>query len=164
MISEAVGVVQTTVETQEDVDPALSNTLHTGETKQTVAVADFAGTVTKHPSNGIYKAYNAFACTGDVFIEKMTLSDPNDKLQPPQTAETAGSVVTVEGFTILEYIDTDPDADSANNFERIIERDFDNRFLRAGDSIMVKGETDQSSTDCSFGFSCRYRCKPTIIY
>lgn len=146
MISEAVGAVQTTVETQEDVDPAVTNMLTTSETEQSIAVADFAGDVTRHPNDGVYDASNAFICTGDVFVDKMTISDVNGVLGAAQTADTLGSIVTVEGFTLLEYIDTDGDAnDAANNFERTIDRDFDNRFLRAGDGIVIKGETNQGA-------------------
>ena len=144
-ISEAVGAVKTTVETQEDVDPAVTNMLHTAETEQAIAVADFAGELTRHPSDSVYDASNAFICTGDVFVDKMTISGIAAVLGAPATEATSGSTVTVEGFTLLEYIDTDGATDGANNFERTIERDFDNRFLRAGDSIVVKGETNQSA-------------------
>ena len=154
MISEAVGVVQTTVETQEDVDPAVSNMLHTDDTEQAIAVADFAGTVTKHPTDGVYEASNTFSCTGDVFVEKMTISSVNAVLGAGDAAATSKSTVTVEGFTLLEYIDTDGDGTSSNNFKREIVRDFDNRFLSTGAGIVIKGSTDQSAdTDTAETFT-----------
>ena len=160
MISEAVGAVQTTVETQEDVDPAVKNMLHTAETEQAVAVADFAGTVTKAPTNGVYKASNIFSCTGDVFVDDLSVtrgtdndddgilnsvSDLTDDTTDNPTVPK--STITVEGFPLFELIDTS-DADTNPTDVTTIEvdkvRNFDNRFLRAGDGIMVNGQTDQS--------------------
>ena len=150
MISTAVGAVQTTVETQEDVDPAVSNMLHTDDTEQAIAVADFAGSLTKHPTDGVYEASNMFTCTGDVFVDKMTISSINDVLEAAGDAATSKSTVTVEGFPLLQYLDTDGDTTNvANNFERIQEREFDNRFLRAGDSIVIMGSTDQSADNAA---------------
>jgi uncharacterized protein YukE len=155
MISEAVGAVQTTVETQEDVDPAVTNMLHTAETVVDVAVADFANTVTKAPSNGVYKASNTFSCTGDVFVDDMSievsdngaiLSSVADAPTPTAASLPPMSLITVEGSTLFSVFDNSgPAAISADNVHPIVaERNFDNRFLRAGDGLTVRGVTDQS--------------------
>ena len=145
MISEAVGVVRTTVETQEDVDPAVTNMLHTAETEQTVAVADFAGTVTKHPTDHVYEASNTFSCTGDVFVDSMSVSGVNAVLESNanDAAPTAKSTITVEGFFLYEATDVGV-SPTVDNVEITKTRDFDNRFLRADDGIVIKGSTDQS--------------------
>ena len=145
MISEAVGVVQTTVETQEDVDPAVTNMLHTAETEQSVAVADFAGTVTKHPTDNVYDASNTFSCNGDVFVDSMSVSDVNAVFESNADAsgDTAKSTITVEGFFLYEATNVGVDT-TIDNVEITKTRDFDNRFLRAGDGLVIKGSTDQS--------------------
>ena len=146
MISEAVGAVQTTVETQEDVDPAVSNMLHTAETEQSVAVADFAGDVTKHPTDHVYEASNTFSCTGDVFVDTLSVAVPSGSIlesNADTAAPTAKSTITVEGFFLYEATDVGVDT-TVDNVEITKTRDFDNRFLRAGDGLVVKGSTDQS--------------------
>ena len=152
MISEAVGVVQTTVETQEaeDAEPAVRNMLHSGETELKVAVADFAGTVTKHPTNGVYKASNVFSCDGDVFLDAMSVSDEAGILASVQGTSAPKSTVTVNGFSLYEVFDSNADADAAaigtNDIADIgKDRDFDNQFLSAGSTLVVKGSTDQSA-------------------
>ena len=147
MISEAVGAVQTTVETQEDVDPAVTNMLHTAETEQTVAVADFAGTITKHPTDNVYEASNTFSCNGDVFVDSMSISNPSTILQSTSdTGTTAQSTITVEGFFLYETTDTNAAADAQTNVVLEKTRDFDNRFLSAGAGLVIKGSTDQSTS------------------
>ncbi len=153
MISEAVGAVQTTVETQEDVDPAVRNMLHSAETEQAVAVADFAGTVTKHPTGGVYKASNTFSCTGDVFLDSMAIT----KVDPVLSMVTALSnvadmvapktTVSLNGVNLFEsYDNSDTEAATdANVLEITKDRDFDNQFLAAGSTLVVKGSTDQSA-------------------
>ena len=147
VISNTVGAVQTTVnKTQAEAEePAVRNMLHTAETEQTVAVADFAGTVTKHPTDNVYEASNTFSCTGDVFIDDMSVSKVNDALSSNQdtTGSTAKSTITVEGFFLYEATNVGTAA-SPNHVDITKTREFDNRFLRAGDGLVIKGSTDQS--------------------
>ena len=109
-ISDAVGAVKTTVEEQEDVDPAVTNMLHTAETEVDVAVADFANAVTKAPSNGVYRASNTFSCTGDVFVDDLSieisdngaiLSSVRDAPTPTPESQPPMSLITVEGSYAL---------------------------------------------------------------
>lgn len=155
-ISDAVGAVQTTVETQEDVDPTVTNMLHSAETELAVAVADFAGAITKAPSNGVYKASNTFSCTGDVFVDSLSieisdngaiLSSVRDAPTPEVTSPPPVSLITVEGSTLFSVFDNSGagTAISADNVHPIVAaRDFDNRFLSEGAGLTVRAETDQS--------------------
>lgn len=162
MIGQTLGVVQTTVETQEDVDPAVTNTLHTAETEQTVAVADFAGTVTKHPTDGVYEASNTFSCTGDVFLDSMTITDVDAALFTVTVLDTTADMVapkttvSLNGVNLYETYDNSGDAAAtdANVLEITKDRDFDNQFLSAGSTLVVKGSTDQSvDADTAFAFA-----------
>ena len=163
MISTAVGAVQTTVETQEDVDPAVTNMLHTAETEQTVAVADFAGAVAKHPTDGVYEASNTFSCTGDVFLDSMAITDVDAALYTITTIagydRVPKTTVSLNGVNLYEVYDNDSPADSdalpANALQITKDRDFDNQFLSAGSTLVVKGSTDQSADgdDTPFAFA-----------
>ena len=151
MISEAVGAVQTTVETQEEVDPAVKNMLHSAETEQAVAVADFAGTVTKHPTDGVYEASNTFSCTGDVFLDSLAIDDVDVALYTVTAIATANvapkTTVSLNGVNLYEtYDNSDTNAaDDTNVLEITKDRDFDNQFLAAGSTLVIKGSTDQSA-------------------
>ena len=147
MISEAVGVVQETVVAPATADPATM--LHSDETVLIVAVADFAGSLTKHPTSGVYDASNMFSCDGDVFLDTMTVSDVNEVLSTVEDLETEANQkspvteVSLNGVALYETYSTD---DAGREFIVINEpRDFDNQFLSAGSSLTIKGETDQSS-------------------
>ncbi len=153
MIAASVGVVSnTTTSIQEAVETdsattatPTGNMLHSDDTEQAITVADFAGTVTKHPTDHVYETSNTFSCTGDVFIDTMSVSTVNSVLE--SNADTAGatakSTITVEGFFLYEATNVGV-SPTIDHVEIIKTRDFDNRFLRAGDGIAIKGSTDQS--------------------
>ena len=147
MISEAVGVVQETVVAPATADPATM--LFSDETVLIVAVADFAGSLTKHPTSGVYDASNMFSCDGDVFLDTMTVSDVNavlytvENLATDTDEKSPVTEVSLNGVALYETYST---GDGATDFIEINEpRDFDNQFLSAGSSLTIKGETDQSS-------------------
>ena len=149
MISEAVGVVQETVVAPAMADPATM--LHSGETELTVAVADFAGSVTKHPTSGVYDATNTFSCDGDVFLDTMMVSGVAEVLSTQENLEDDAdekspvTEVSLNGVALYETYST---GDGATDFIEINEpRDFDNQFLSASSSLTIKGETDQSANN-----------------
>ncbi len=160
MIAASVGVVSnTTTSIQEAVETdsattatPTGNMLHSDDTEQAITVADFAGTVTKHPTDNVYEASNTFSCTGDVFIDSMSISNPSTILQSTAAdGATAKSTITVEGFFLYETTDTNPASDAQTNVVLTKTRDFDNRFLSAGAGLVIKGSTDQSTSATALG-------------
>lgn len=149
MISEAVGVVQEAVEADpaEAVDPITE--LVSGSSEAEITVADFAGGISKHPANNVYKSTNSFSCDGDVFVDMVSVA----KLDPVLTVENIGSLgdesapkstITVDGRTLYEAY-FDPDGEGAQPVT-VSHRpvDMDNLFLPVGSELEIKGSTDQS--------------------
>lgn len=160
MISDAVGVVNdtaTSIQVAVETDPETAatgptNMLHSDETEQAVTVADFAGEVTKHPTDGVYEASNTFSCTGDVFLDSMAVTGVDEALYTVTTIATDDvapkTTVSLNGVNLYETYDNTAagTAASATSVLQITkDRDFDNQFLAAGSTLVIKGSTDQSA-------------------
>ncbi len=160
MISEAVGVVNDTATSiQEAVETdstttaptGPTNMLHSVETEQAITVADFAGAVTKHPTDSTYETSNTFSCTGDVFLDSMAVTDVDPVLY--SVTALAGddvapkTTVSLNGVNLYETYDNSGTqaATDTSVLEITKDRDFDNQFLAAGSTLVIKGSTDQSA-------------------
>ena len=150
MISEAVGVVQETVEADpaEAVEPITE--LAAGSSGAEISVADFVDGISKHPANNVYTSTNSFSCDGDVFVDMVTLSGANNVLtvadlnQAADTGDPANpkTTVTVRGHTI--YAAAFVPSPGANAVASNNPADLGNLFLPAGAKLDIVGSTDQS--------------------
>jgi len=145
MISEAVGAVQETVE----MDPADAaepiTELVAGSSEAEITVADFADGISKHPTTNIYTSSNSFSCDGDVFVDMVTLTNPDPVLTTADisTAPAPVSTVVVHGQTLYAAA-FDPGSGTLVQLHKAA--DLDNLFLPAGSTLDIKGSTDQSTT------------------
>ena len=147
MISEAVGVVQETVEADpaDAVEPITE--LAAGNSEAEITVADFTDRVSKHPTNNVYTSTNSFSCDGDVFVDMVTLSSANNVLTADALnvdgVPDPSSTVVARGHTIYAAAfvpSPDANAIATNN-----PADLGNMFLPAGAKLDIVGSTDQST-------------------
>ena len=147
MISDAVGVVRETVQADpaDAVEPITE--LAAGASEAEITVADFADGISKHPTNNVYTSTNSFSCDGDVFVDMVTLSSPNNVLTAAtlnvENIDNPKSTVVVRGHTIYAAAfvpSPSADAIATNN-----PADLGNMFLPAGAKLDIVGSTDQSA-------------------